>query len=91
MPADPGSLEGALASGILGCGTVLLGTSELCGKLLTEAMVRVAAGEDADAVAHDLVRRIRAAAEGCRDSVTRSIVRSIRAPNAFSSSPTRAG
>jgi citrate synthase len=59
LSADPGSLQGALAAGLLGCGPVLLGTSELCGKLLTEAQARVAAGEDAEAVALDLVQNIR--------------------------------
>jgi citrate synthase len=59
LSADPGSLQGALAAGLLGCGPVLLGTSELCGKLLTEAQARVAAGEDAEAVALDLVQDIR--------------------------------
>ncbi len=44
--ADPGSLQGALAAGILGCGPVLLGTSELCAKLLEEAQSRVTAGDD---------------------------------------------
>ena len=37
LAADPQSLEGALAAGLLGCGPVLVGTSELCGKLLTDA------------------------------------------------------
>lgn len=36
LAADPGSLQGALAAGILGAGPVILGTSELCGKLLVE-------------------------------------------------------
>jgi citrate synthase len=32
--ADPGSLQGAVAAGILGCGPVILGTSEECARLL---------------------------------------------------------
>src|SRR6201999_1352884 len=32
--ADPGSLHGAVAAGILGCGPVILGTAEECAKLL---------------------------------------------------------
>src|SRR5215208_107805 len=34
LAADPGSLQGAVAAGILGCGPVVLGTSEECAKLL---------------------------------------------------------
>src|SRR4051795_1808263 len=34
LAADPGSLQGAVAAGILGCGPVLLGTSEECAKVL---------------------------------------------------------
>ncbi len=34
LSADPGSLHGAVAAGILGCGPVILGTTEECAKLL---------------------------------------------------------
>jgi citrate synthase len=34
LAADPDSLQGAVAAGILGCGPVLLGTSEECARLL---------------------------------------------------------
>jgi citrate synthase len=34
LAADPGSLQGAVAAGILGAGPVLLGTSEECARLL---------------------------------------------------------
>ena len=34
LAADPGSLQGAVAAGILGCGPVILGTSESCARLL---------------------------------------------------------
>ncbi|HKG11531.1 MAG TPA: citryl-CoA lyase, partial [Gaiellaceae bacterium] len=34
LAADPASLQGAVAAGILGCGPVILGTSEACAKLL---------------------------------------------------------
>ncbi len=43
LAADPGSLQGAVAAGILGCGTVVLGTADLCGRFLTEARVRTEA------------------------------------------------
>src|SRR6478672_9168779 len=34
LAADPDSLQGAVAAGILGCGPVILGTAEACAKLL---------------------------------------------------------
>jgi citrate synthase len=37
LAADPGSLQGAVAAGILGCGPVILGTSEECARLLENA------------------------------------------------------
>ena len=36
LAADPGSLHGAVAAGILGAGPVLLGTAEECARLLEE-------------------------------------------------------
>ena len=36
LAADPGSLQGAVAAGILGCGPVILGTAEECARLLEE-------------------------------------------------------
>jgi citrate synthase len=61
LAADPNSLQGAVAAGILGAGPVILGTSELCARLLKQAEAKVAAGGNADAVALELVREIRAA------------------------------
>jgi citrate synthase len=37
LAADPGSLHGAVAAGILGCGPVILGTAEDCARLLERA------------------------------------------------------
>jgi citrate synthase len=37
LAADPGSLQGAVAAGILGAGPVVLGTSEECARLLENA------------------------------------------------------
>ena len=37
LAADPGSLQGAVAAGILGCGPVVLGTAEECARLLEGA------------------------------------------------------
>jgi citrate synthase len=60
LAADPGSLQGAVAAGILGCGPVLLGTSESCARLLEEAQEKVASGGAPAAVAADLARAIHA-------------------------------
>ena len=61
LAADPGSLQGAVAAGILGCGPVILGTSEECARLLDAAQERVAAGEQPADVADDIAAEIRAA------------------------------
>jgi citrate synthase len=60
LAADPGSLQGAVAAGILGCGPVLLGTSEECARLLENAQEEVASGSAAAAVAEDRARAIHA-------------------------------
>jgi citrate synthase len=48
LAADPNSLQGAVAAGILGAGPVLLGTTEECARLLERTR---ASGEDALTVA----------------------------------------
>jgi citrate synthase len=60
LAADPGSLQGAVAAGILGCGPVILGTSESCARLLEEVQEKVASGGAPEAVARDVARAIRA-------------------------------
>ena len=60
LAADPGSLQGAVAAGILGCGPVILGTSEACAELLEEARARVVAGGDQTAVTLAMARDIQA-------------------------------
>jgi citrate synthase len=60
LAADPGSLQGAVAAGILGCGPVVLGTSAECARLLEEAEQRVAAGDTPEAVTEELARAIHA-------------------------------
>src|SRR6266508_6877341 len=50
LAADPGSLHGAVAAGILGAGPVVLGTAEECARLLEEGQARVAAADDPAAV-----------------------------------------
>jgi citrate synthase len=61
LAADPGSLQGALAAGILGAGPVVLGTSEECARLLEQMQETVVTGADATAVARDTARAIHAA------------------------------
>jgi citrate synthase len=51
LAADPGSLQGAVAAGILGCGPVILGTSEECARLLSEAR---ASGREPAEIAREL-------------------------------------
>jgi citrate synthase len=58
LAADPGSLQGAVAAGILGCGPVVLGTSESCARLLEEAREKVVAGGAPAAVAEEMARAI---------------------------------
>src|SRR5881392_3509867 len=54
LAADPHSLQGAVAAGILGCGPVILGTSEACARLLATAQERVAAGGEPVVVAEEM-------------------------------------
>src|SRR3954452_11246752 len=51
LAADPGSLQGAVAAGILGCGPVILGTAEECARVRAETE---AAGGDALAAAKEI-------------------------------------
>jgi citrate synthase len=44
LAAAPDSLQSAVAAGILGCGTVVLGSGELCAQALADAAARVDAG-----------------------------------------------
>ncbi len=57
--AAPDSLQAAVAAGILGCGPVILGTSQLCANVLVDTRERVAGGEDADAAVTAVARAIR--------------------------------
>ena len=92
LAADPGSLQGALAAGILGAGPVILGTAEECARLLEHAQALGRAGRLAGdgRAARWRPRSTPTAAElpGLRPS--RAPAASIRAPSASSSWPTRA-
>ena len=57
LAADPGSLQGAVAAGILGCGPVILGTAELCATLLVDAKAKDGSPQ---AVTLDMAKAIRA-------------------------------
>jgi citrate synthase len=60
LAADPGSLQGAVAAGILGCGPVVLGTAESCARLLEQG---IASGGDPAAVAGDIAHRAQASGD----------------------------
>jgi citrate synthase len=59
--SGPESLQGAVAAGLLGCGSVILGSSEDTGILLRELVSRHRDGEGSlEVLAVDTVRRLRA-------------------------------
>ncbi|UYO93214.1 citryl-CoA lyase [Pollutimonas sp. M17] len=61
LAAAPDALQGAVAAGILGCGSVILGASETCGILLEEIRVRAGEGRDYGAAARHVVGEYRGA------------------------------
>lgn len=63
LAADPGSLQGAVAAGILGCGPVILGTSDQCARLLEAAQGRVERGVASEEVAAQIASQARASGE----------------------------
>ena len=40
LDADPAALQGAIAAGVLGCGTVILGAADLCRRLIEDVLAR---------------------------------------------------
>src|SRR5712691_7936868 len=60
LAADPGSLHGALAAGILGGGPVILGAAGECARLLEKAEKHVSSGETPAAAAASVAREIHA-------------------------------
>jgi citrate synthase len=63
LAADPASLQGAVAAGILGAGPVVLGTSESCARLLEEAQAKVASGREPADVAGETARALHASGD----------------------------
>jgi citrate synthase len=63
LAAAPDALQGAVAAGILGAGTVVLGTSTACAELLVGMQERVAAGEPANEVARGTAARFHEAGQ----------------------------
>ena len=61
LAAAPDALQGAVAAGILGCGSVILGASETAGRLFIEVEERIKAGEDIDAAALTVLLEYRTA------------------------------
>lgn len=56
--AAPDAIQGAMASGLLGAGSVILGGMEAAGKLLSAVAADAAVGRDPGASARDHVKRI---------------------------------
>ena len=61
LAAAPEALQGAVAAGLLGCGSTVLGSSEAAGRFLDEIRTRVAQGTSLEDAATAVVREYRAA------------------------------
>lgn len=60
LAAAPEALQGAVAAGLLGCGSVILGSAEAAGRFYAEIARRIGEGQEAEAAAGALVREYRA-------------------------------
>ena len=61
--AAPDAMQGAVAAGILGCGSVVLGSSETAGRMYTEIDAQVRAGSAIDVAALAVMKAWRAAGQ----------------------------
>ncbi|MEO7008066.1 MAG: citryl-CoA lyase [Caldimonas sp.] len=61
--AAPDAMQGAVAAGILGCGSVVLGSSETAGRMYTEIDAQVRAGSALDVAALAVMKAWRAAGQ----------------------------
>jgi citrate synthase len=59
LAAAPDALQGAVAAGILGCGSVILGASETAGRLFIEVQERARGNHDFDGAAKEVVAEYR--------------------------------
>jgi citrate synthase len=57
--ADPAALQGAIAAGVLGCGTVILGAADLCRRVIEDVLARVDGCGSLDVAAIDVAREHR--------------------------------
>lgn len=60
LAAAPEALQGAVAAGLLGCGSVILGSAEEAGRFLAEIARRIGEGQEAEAAGAALVGEYRA-------------------------------
>jgi citrate synthase len=58
--AAPDALQGAVAAGILGCGSVILGASETAGRLFADVAARMAQGATEDGAATEAIAELKA-------------------------------
>jgi citrate synthase len=61
LAASPEAMQGAVAAGLLGCGSVILGASENAGKFFAEVVEQKASGAGLDDAVREVVGRYRAA------------------------------
>lgn len=61
--AAPEALQGAVAAGLLGCGSVILGASQAAGELFAEIAGEVDGGKSLESAVHDVVSARRARRE----------------------------